>query len=121
MDSAKNGFLCLNYGWFWLKTETKSGQTAIFVEIHNIIFPSEANFCEQNSYKFTQSHGLRFFYSLLSSLPQPIFLFDARCQGVDTAAGIEKLGFSENSLTFRLRQQRIANKLENFVCDHDKP
>ena len=61
MDSAKNGFLCLNYGWFWLKTETKSGQTAIFVEIYNIIFLSEANLWEQNSYKFTQSHGLRFF------------------------------------------------------------
>jgi len=38
MDSAKNGFLCLNYDWFQLKIKTKSGRIATFVEIQIIIF-----------------------------------------------------------------------------------
>jgi len=78
MNSDNNGFYVLNYGRFQGKFETKSQQLAIFVEIENKIFPG-VNFYERQAYGITQSHGLRCFsLSLLSSLPQPAFLFSER-------------------------------------------
>jgi len=99
----------------------KSGRTATFIEIKIIVFFSEANFCEQNSYKLTQNHGLRFFYFSPFLLASAQFLFDARCRGVNPAAWVEKHSFGENSLIFQLQQWRIADKLENVVCEHGKP
>ena len=73
-----NGFYMFNYGRFQGKFETKSGLAAILNEIENKYF-SGANFYEQPAYESTQSHGLRCFsLSLLSSLPQPAFLFSNR-------------------------------------------
>lgn len=75
MNFDNNRFYMLNYGRFQVKNKTKSGPAVIFNEIENKYF-FRVNFYEQGAYERAQSHGLRCFsLSLLSSLPQPAFLF----------------------------------------------
>ena len=118
-------FLQNGFPWFFIADfgqELKQNPFECnFYRNKDIVFSSEANFYKRNAYKLTQSHGLRFFTSLLSSLPQPIFYLMLDAGGVGAAVGFEKLRFGENFLPLPPRLWRIAGKLENAVCDRCNP
>lgn len=75
MDSANNGFLCLNYGLFYEKIELNSNLNATFTKIENKKLFLDELFWAAVVCTNSKPRAEVFLLSLLSSLPQPIFYF----------------------------------------------
>lgn len=75
MNSANNGFLCLNYGLFYEKIELNSYLNITFTKIENKKLFRDELFWSAVVCSNSKPRAEVFLLSLLSSLPQPIFYF----------------------------------------------